>query len=75
MCDVIFTSPDLEECRKRIEASLLLCKADLAPLESGEVRVGEKIKDGAWVDITDAAMAGYRRSIETLEVALKVLAP
>ena len=72
MCDVILNSPVLDECLHRVEAELILCKADLAPLEAGDVRVGEKIKEGAWVDITDATVAGYKRSIATFEEVLKV---
>jgi hypothetical protein len=72
MCDVS-TRPSTAACRLLIEADLAQFKADLGPLETGEVRVGECISDGDWHDITPAAIASQRRIISTLETMLKVL--
>jgi hypothetical protein len=49
--------------------------ADLTPLETGEVRVGECISDGDWHDITPAAISSQKRIISTLESMLNVLHP
>jgi hypothetical protein len=49
--------PSREPCRLLVEADLARFKADLAPLEIGEVRVGECISNGEWHDITPAAIA------------------
>jgi hypothetical protein len=67
MCDVVFNAPVLDQCRQRVESELVMCKADLAPLESGELRIGERMRDGPWIDITEVTIAGYKRSIETLQ--------
>ena len=72
MCDVA-TRPSTAACRLLVEADLARFKADLAPLETGEVRVGECISDGDWHDITPAAIASQRRIISTLETMLNVL--
>jgi hypothetical protein len=45
MCEIA-TKPSWQSCRLLIEADLARFKADLAPLETGEVRVGECISDG-----------------------------
>ncbi|MHB8270839.1 hypothetical protein [Bradyrhizobium sp.] len=74
MCDTI-TKPSWESCRLLIEADLARFKADLAPLETGEVRVGECISDGDWHDITPAAISSQKRIISTLESMLNVLRP
>jgi len=73
MCNIILNSPVLDQCRQRLESDLVLCKADLAPLESGEIHVGERMKDGPWVDVTDVTIAAYRRNIATIQDVLKVL--
>jgi hypothetical protein len=74
MCDTI-TKSSWESCRLLIEADLARFKADLAPLESGEVRVGECISDGDWHDITPAAISSQKHIISTLESMLNVLHP
>ena len=60
-------------CRLLVEADIARLKADLAPLEACEVRVGECISDGDWHDITPAAISLQRRTISTLESMLNVL--
>jgi hypothetical protein len=66
-------TPSWESCRLLVEADLARFKADLAPLETGEVRVGECISNGDWHDITPAAIASQKRIISTLESILSVL--
>jgi hypothetical protein len=73
MCDVILNSPVLDQCRKRVESELVMCKADLAPLKSGELSIGERLGEGPWIDITDITIAGYKRCIEALQEVLDVL--
>jgi hypothetical protein len=65
--------PSRESCRLLVKAGLAQLKADLAPLENGEVRVGECISNGNWHDITPAAIASQKRIISTLESILSVL--
>jgi hypothetical protein len=72
MCDIA-AKPSWDSCRLLVEADLAQFKADLAPLETGEVRVGECISDGDWHDITPAAIASQKRIISTLESLLAVL--
>jgi hypothetical protein len=72
MCDIA-AKPSWDSCRLLVEADLAQFKADLAPLETGEVRVGECILEGDWHDITPAAIASQKRIISTLESLLTVL--
>jgi hypothetical protein len=72
MCDIVI-KPAWGSCRVLIEADLARLRADLAPLETGEVRVGECISDGDWHDITPAAISSQKRIISTLESMLNVL--
>jgi hypothetical protein len=72
MCDIA-AKPSWDSCRLLVEADLAQFKADLAPLETGEVRVGECISDGDWHDITPAAIASQKRIISTLEWLLTIL--
>jgi hypothetical protein len=65
--------PSWESFRLLVEADLARLTADLAPLETGEVRVGECISNGDWHDITPAAIAAQRRIISTLECIWTVL--
>jgi hypothetical protein len=51
-----------------------MCKADLSPLESGGLRIGERLGDGPWIDVTEVTIAGCKRSIEVLQEVLDVLA-
>jgi hypothetical protein len=62
-----------KSCRLLVEADLAQFKADLAPLETGEVRVGEYISNGDWHDIARAAIASQKRIISTLKSVLGVL--
>jgi hypothetical protein len=75
MCDLVFANPDLENCRKLVEHDLEHCREDLAPLQSGEVRVGECVPSGPWHDITPAMISFLERNIATLETLLRVLQP
>jgi hypothetical protein len=72
MRDVI-RRPEWDECRQIIEQELAQCRADLAPLESQQMRVGECMADGHWRDVTPAMIAAYRRSIRRLESLLVAL--
>jgi hypothetical protein len=65
--------PSWESCRLLVKADLARFKADLAPLETGEVRVGECISNGDWHDITPAAIVSQKRIISTLKSVLSVL--
>lgn len=72
MCDIISSDPVWDVYRKRIEADLAFWKSDLAPLEFGDIHVGERLADGPWVDVTDAMIASHKRSITMLETVLAV---
>ena len=69
MCDVI-RHPEWDQCRQIVEEELARSKADLAPLESEEMHVGERVADGDWLDVTSAMIAAHRRTIERLETLL-----
>jgi hypothetical protein len=74
MCDIIRNSSVLDQCRQHVQSELIMCKADLSPLESGGLRVGERLGNGPWVDVTDVTILGYKRSIAVLQEVLNVLA-
>jgi hypothetical protein len=65
--------PSRESCQLLVKADLGQFKAEIAPLENGEIRVGECISNGDWHDITPAAIASQKRIISTLESILSVL--
>ena len=73
MCDVISSNPVWVHFRHRIEDELEFWKSELAPLEKGELHVGERLGNGQWVDVTPAMIAAHKRSIATLEDLLSQL--
>jgi hypothetical protein len=73
MCDVITASGVWDNCRRLVEADLAQFRADLAPLEAGEMQVGERIANGSWLDITASAISANKRSIATLQAVLAAL--
>jgi hypothetical protein len=62
-----------DDYQKRTEAELARARKDLAPLESGEMRLGERRGDGPWRDITEEWIAHHKRTIGTYEAILAAL--
>jgi hypothetical protein len=62
-----------DDYRKRIEADLAQVRKDLAHLESGEMRLGERKVDGPWRDITEQWIKHYKHTIGTFEAMLAAL--
>jgi len=73
MCDIMVTNPDLDNCRALIEHDLAHIKEDLGPLLSGEMRVGECVANGPWLDVTPAMISLHQRTVATLEALLSTL--
>jgi hypothetical protein len=48
-------------------------RAQLAPLESGEIRLGERRGHGPWSDITEREMGRIRQSIAEYEAIAALL--
>lgn len=48
-------------------------RAQIAPLESGEMRLGERRGHGPWTDITQREMDRLRRSIAEYEATAALL--
>jgi hypothetical protein len=65
---------DLDEYLSDIEqVRIPELRAQLAPLESGEMRLGERRGHGPWSDITQREMDRLRRSIEEYEAIAALL--
>ena len=62
-----------DDYRKRIEADIAEARKSLAPLESGEQRLGERKIDEIWRDTTEEWIRHYRHTIRTFEVRLAAL--
>jgi hypothetical protein len=62
-----------DDYRKRYEAELEQIRKDLAPLESGEMRLGTRTGDGPWRDITQVRIADHKRTIAKYEAILTAL--
>ena len=56
---------------KGVEADIDQLKKDLQPLEAGTMRVGERVGNGAWTDVTQEAIDRNKRAIATYEAILK----
>ena len=67
--------PPLDDYQKRTEEELARARKDLAPLISGEKRLGERRGEGPWLDVTEEWIAHHRRTIATYEAILAALAP
>jgi hypothetical protein len=61
----------LEEYASRVAADLVQCRADLEPLESGWMHLGERVGDGPWVDTTQRKIDQKKRTIAIYEEILK----
>jgi hypothetical protein len=64
--------PD-EYLRDIEQRRLLELRAQLAPLESGEMRLGERRGHGPWSDITQREMDRLRRAIAEYEAIAALL--
>jgi hypothetical protein len=62
---------DWEEYARGVEANISQLKKDLAPLEAGEMTIGERRGDGPWRDVTVEAIARNKKAIATYEAILK----
>jgi len=49
-------------------------RKDLAPLESGEMKLGSRTGDGPWKDVTGEWIEHHKRTIGTYEAILAALA-
>lgn len=56
---------------KGVEAQIAQLKEDLAPLEEGRMKLGERVNDGEWKDVTQEAIERNKRVIATYEAILK----
>jgi hypothetical protein len=56
-----------EDYARRIQADLEQTRKDLAPLESGQMRIGSRTGDGPWRDKTGDWIAHFKRTIATFE--------
>lgn len=62
---------DWEAYAKGVEAQLAQLKKDLAPLESGKMRVGERVAGGPWRDVAAESIERNKAAIRTYETILK----
>ena len=62
-----------DDYQKRIEAELAQARKDLAPLISGEKRLGERMGEGPWRDITQEWISHHNHTIGTYEAILAAL--
>ena len=62
-----------DDYQKRFEAELAQARKELAPLISGEKRLGERRGDEPWRDITEEWIAHHKRTIGTYEAILAAL--
>jgi hypothetical protein len=72
MCDVIHT-PAWDKCRRLVVDEIDRCRADLAPLEAGDIRAGECLTGGPWRDVTPALIAAHKRNLAALQTILDTL--
>jgi hypothetical protein len=67
-------SPDLEKCRKQVEASIATLKNQLEPLESGMMMIGLLSADEPqWKDLTKEEIEQNRRAIRAYEGLLDAI--
>jgi hypothetical protein len=62
---------DWEAYASGIEADIAQLKKDLAPLEAGEMTIGERRGSGPWRDVTAESIARNKQAIATYEAILK----
>lgn len=62
--------PDWAEYAKGVEAQLEQLRKDLEPLESGKMKLGEKVSGQDWRDITAETIAHNKTVIGTYETIL-----
>ena len=62
-----------EDYRKRIESDITDAKRDLAPLESGEMRLRSGGTDGVMRDVTTHWIGHFKRVIKNYEAILDAL--
>jgi hypothetical protein len=62
-----------EEYARGIERDLAEIRKSLAPLELGEMRLGERSGTGPWRDVTRDMIAHHKRTIATYESILTVM--
>jgi len=63
----------LDEYRKRIEDDLAELRRYLAPLESGEMHLGERRPGEPWKDVTTERIAFHKVTLATYEAILAAL--
>ena len=61
---------DMSEYAKGIADQIADIKKHLAPLEAGEMKLGERIGSGPWTDVTQEAIDREKRAIATYEAIL-----
>jgi hypothetical protein len=62
--------PDWEAYAVGVEKQLVQLRKDLAPLEAGELKMGERKDGGQWEDITQEAIDRNKAAIATYETIL-----
>lgn len=72
MCDLVY-DPSWDRCRELVLEEIERCKADLAPLVRGELRVGESFQGNEWHDVTPALIAAHKRNLGALQAILEAI--
>jgi putative hemolysin len=62
-----------EEYLSRVRGELEQLRLDLAPLVSGEMRLGSRTGDGPWEDVTQERIDHINRTIATYESIAEAL--
>lgn len=62
---------DWEAYARGIETDIAQLKKDIAPLEAGEMTLGERHGSGPWRDVTAESIARNKKAIATYEAILK----
>jgi hypothetical protein len=62
---------DWEAYAKGVEAQIARIKKDLAPLEAGELKLGERQPGSPWRDVTQESIDRNKQALETNETILK----
>ena len=64
---------DADDFILRVEAELEHLGKELAPLQTGQLRLGEREDDGPWKDTTEVRMRHLQRTIGTFKAILAAL--
>jgi hypothetical protein len=69
---IMAASPEfMEAFLDHLREMIVALKKELAPYESGTLRVAQRPPNGEWVDITEERVAQIKREIASVENTLK----